>query len=88
MLSGTGMKLFFYPYSGAGNPTGKILQVQIRVRVDTTRQVRTRCHLRHAARNHHTSTSSAKNDEHYRRRATSGRPAGRTDQTIFRSNEP
>jgi hypothetical protein len=42
----------------------------------------------HAARNHHTSTSSAKNDEHYRRRATSGRPAGLTKQTIFRSNEP
>jgi hypothetical protein len=39
----TGMKLFFYPHTGTGNPTGKILRV--RVRVGTTRRVRTRCHL-------------------------------------------
>jgi hypothetical protein len=39
--AGTDMKLFFYPYAGTGNPTIKILQV----RVDTTRRVRTHCHL-------------------------------------------
>jgi hypothetical protein len=39
----TGMELFFYPHTGTGNPTGKILQVW--VRVGTTRRVRTRCHL-------------------------------------------
>jgi hypothetical protein len=42
-LAGTGMELFFYPHAGTGNPTGKILRVQ--VRVGTTRRVRTRCHL-------------------------------------------
>jgi hypothetical protein len=41
--AGTGMKLFFYPHAGTGNPTGKILRV--RVRVATTRQVHTHCHL-------------------------------------------
>jgi hypothetical protein len=41
----TGMELFFYPHAGTGNPTGKILRVRVRVRVGTTRQVRTRCHL-------------------------------------------
>jgi hypothetical protein len=41
--TGTGMKLFFYPHAGTGNLTGKILRV--RVRVGTTRQVRTRCYL-------------------------------------------
>jgi hypothetical protein len=40
--AGTGMKLFFYPHAGMGNPMGKILQVWIWVRVDTTRRVRTR----------------------------------------------
>jgi hypothetical protein len=42
-LAGTGMELFFYLYAGTGNPTSKILRV--RVRVGTTRRVRTRCHL-------------------------------------------
>jgi hypothetical protein len=41
--AGTDMKLFFYPHAGTGNSTGNILQV--RVRADTTRRVRTRCHL-------------------------------------------
>jgi hypothetical protein len=39
--AGTGMELFCYPHAGTGNPTGNFL----RVRVDTTRRVRTRCHL-------------------------------------------
>jgi hypothetical protein len=39
------MELFFYPHAGTGNPTGKILRVRVRVRVSTTRRVRTRCHL-------------------------------------------
>jgi hypothetical protein len=43
--TGTGMELFFYPHAGTGNPTGKILRVRVRVRVSTTRRVRTRCHL-------------------------------------------
>jgi hypothetical protein len=43
--AGTDMELFFYPYAGTGNPTGNILRVRIRVRVSTTRQVHTRCHL-------------------------------------------
>jgi hypothetical protein len=43
--AGTGMELFFYPHVGTGNPTGKILRVRVRVRVSTTRRVRTRCHL-------------------------------------------
>jgi hypothetical protein len=43
--AGTGMKLFFYPHVGTGNPTDKILRVRVRVRVGTTRRVRTRCHL-------------------------------------------
>jgi hypothetical protein len=43
--AGTGMELFFYPHAGTGNPTGKILRVRVRVRVDTTRRVRTRCHI-------------------------------------------
>jgi hypothetical protein len=43
--AGTGMELFFYPHAGTGNPTGKILRVRVRVRVDTTRRVCTRCHL-------------------------------------------
>jgi hypothetical protein len=41
--AGTGMELFFYPHVGTGNPTDKILRV--RVRVGTTRRVRTCCHL-------------------------------------------
>jgi hypothetical protein len=41
--AGTGMELFFYLHAGTGNPTGKILRVQIRM--STTRRVRTRCHL-------------------------------------------
>jgi hypothetical protein len=43
--AGTGMELFFYPHAGTGNPTSKILRVQVRIRVSTTRRVRTRCHL-------------------------------------------
>jgi hypothetical protein len=43
--AGTGMELFFYPHAGTGNPTGKILRVRVRVRMGTTRRVRTRCHL-------------------------------------------
>jgi hypothetical protein len=43
--AGMGMELFFYPHAGTGNPTGKILRVRVRVRVGTTRQVRTCCHL-------------------------------------------
>jgi hypothetical protein len=43
--AGTGMELFFYPHAGTGNPTGKILRVRVRIRVSTTRRVRTRCHL-------------------------------------------
>jgi hypothetical protein len=42
---GTGMELFFYPHTGTGNPTGTILRVRIRVRVSTTRRVRSGCHL-------------------------------------------
>jgi hypothetical protein len=41
--AGTSTELFFYPHVGTGNPTGKILRV--RIRVSTTRRVRTRCHL-------------------------------------------
>jgi hypothetical protein len=41
--AGTGVELFFYPHAGTGNPTGKILQVRVRVRVGTTHQERTRC---------------------------------------------
>jgi hypothetical protein len=41
----TGMELFFYPHTGTSNLTGKILRVRVRVRVGTTRRVRTRCHL-------------------------------------------
>jgi hypothetical protein len=48
--SGTGMELFFYPHAGTGNPTGKILRVQIQVRVGTTRRVRTPCHLESSPR--------------------------------------
>jgi hypothetical protein len=43
--AGTGMKLFFYPHAGTGNPTSKILWVHVRVRVGTTRRVHTRCHF-------------------------------------------
>jgi hypothetical protein len=43
--AGTGMELFFYPHAGTNNPTGKILRVRVRLRVGTTRRVRTRCHL-------------------------------------------
>jgi hypothetical protein len=39
------MELFFYPHAGTNNPTGKILRVRVRLRVGTTRRVRTRCHL-------------------------------------------
>jgi hypothetical protein len=44
--TGTGIELFFYPHAGMGNPTGKILRVRVRIRVGTTRRIRTRCHLR------------------------------------------
>jgi hypothetical protein len=45
-----GMELFFYPHAGTGNPTGKILRVRVRIRVGTTRRVRTHYHpeFRHA----------------------------------------
>jgi hypothetical protein len=43
--TGTGMELFFYSHAGTGNLTDKILRVRVRVRVGTTRRVRTRCHL-------------------------------------------
>jgi hypothetical protein len=43
--AGMGMELFFYPHMGTDNPTGKILWVRLRIRVDTTRHVRSRCHL-------------------------------------------
>jgi hypothetical protein len=58
MLSGTGMELFFYPHAGTGNPTGKILRV--RVRVSTTRRVRTRCHLESRVRKLETQNSGSK----------------------------
>jgi hypothetical protein len=56
--AGTGMELFFYPYTGTGNPTGKILRVRVRVRVGTTRRVRTRCHLE-SSESHPARASSA-----------------------------
>jgi hypothetical protein len=43
--TGTAMELFFYPHAGTGNPMGKILWVQVRVRVGITRRVCTRCLL-------------------------------------------
>jgi hypothetical protein len=43
--AGTGMELFFYPHAGTGNLTGKILRMRVRIRVNTTGRVRTRCHL-------------------------------------------
>lgn len=43
--AGAGMEAFSYPCAVVGNPTGTTWRVRMRVRVATTRRVRTRCHL-------------------------------------------
>jgi hypothetical protein len=45
--AGTDMELFFYPHAGTGNPTDKILQmqIQIQIRVSATHRICSGCHL-------------------------------------------